>query len=155
MLFVFDLDFTLWDAGGTWCDHTTAPYRKRNGHIIDGEGRRIVLYPDVRAILESLQEKKIVMGLASRTHRPDTARKLLDMFGISNFFSFKQLYPGSKIQHFQSLHQESGIPFSMMYFYDDEHRNIDEVSRLGVQARRVHAGLRWNDIKDQLPWEKY
>jgi hypothetical protein len=42
-----------------------------------------------------------------------------------------------------------------MYFYDDEHRNIDEVSSLGVQARRIHAGLRWDDIKDQLPWEKY
>ena len=26
MLLVFDLDFTLWDAGGTWCDQTKPPF---------------------------------------------------------------------------------------------------------------------------------
>jgi magnesium-dependent phosphatase 1 len=155
MLFVFDLDFTLWDAGGTWCDHTVAPYRRQNGHILDGEGRRILLYPEVRAILGSLHENQIAMGLASRTHAPETARTLLDLFRISRFFNFMQLYPGSKVRHFHSLQKESGIPYANMYFYDDEHRNIDEVSRLGVNARRVNTGLGWNDLKGHLPWEKY
>ena len=155
MLFVFDLDFTLWDAGGTWCDHTVAPYIKQNGHIRDAEGRRIILYPEVRSILESLQGKEILMGLASRTHRPDSARLLLELFGISHFIRFQQIYPGSKIQHFQALNKESGIPFVNMYFYDDEHRNIEEVSSLGVHARRIDAGLSWYDVKDHLLWEKY
>ena len=39
MLLVFDLNFTLWNAGGTRCDHTTPPYRKRIDHILDGGGR--------------------------------------------------------------------------------------------------------------------
>jgi magnesium-dependent phosphatase 1 len=155
MLFVFDLDFTLWDAGGTWCDHTVAPYRRQNGHILDGEGRRILLYPEVRAILESLHENKIAMGLASRTHAPETARTLLDLFRISHFFNFMQIYPGSKVRHFHSLQKESGVSYKNMYFFDDEHRNIHEVSRLGVNARRVNRGLGWNDLKGHLPWEKY
>lgn len=40
-LIVFDLDFTLWNAGGTWCDHTFPPYRKENNRVIDSQGNII------------------------------------------------------------------------------------------------------------------
>jgi len=74
---VFDLDFTLWDAGGTWCDHTLPPYTSVNGYIRDAAGRQIYLFPDVRSILHKLSRKDILMAVASRTHSPDTARKLM------------------------------------------------------------------------------
>ena len=148
MLFVFDLDFTLWDAGGTWCDHTIAPYRRQNGHILDGEGRMIILYPEVREILESLRHQGVSMALASRTHSPETARKLLQLFGIGHFFIFQQIYPGSKIRHFESLRKESGIRYEHMYFFDDEYRNVKEVQSLGVQAVRVRSGLSWKEINE-------
>ena len=38
MLIVSDLDFTLWDAGGTWCDQTLAPYRRINHVVEDVKG---------------------------------------------------------------------------------------------------------------------
>ena len=148
MLIVFDLDFTLWDAGGTWCDHTTSPYRRQNGHILDGEGRMIILYPEVRDILESLRHKGISMALASRTHSPETAMKLLQLFGINHFFNFQQIYPGSKVRHFHSLHKESGISYEHMYFFDDEYRNIEEVKSLGVKAVIVRSGLGWKEINE-------
>jgi magnesium-dependent phosphatase 1 len=147
MLLVFDLDFTLWDAGGTWCDHTDPPYTKVNGHIRDALGRQIHLYPDVRTILETLSGKHIPMAVASRTHSPGTAHRLMDLFGIRDFFSYEEIYPGSKLVHFRSLQKRTGISYGKMVFFDDEHRNIAEVGRLGVKAIPVHSGLNWADIQ--------
>jgi magnesium-dependent phosphatase 1 len=148
MLIVFDLDFTLWDAGGTWCDHTEPPYERSNGHIKDAEGRIIILYPEVRAILGRLKEKEISMALASRTHSPAIAGKLLNLFGIGGYFTYTQIFPGSKVRHFNYLQKESGIPYENIYFFDDEHRNIMEVERLGVQSKLVSSGLSWRDIHE-------
>ena len=33
MLLVLDLDFMLWDAGGTWCDQTIPPFKKIDSNI--------------------------------------------------------------------------------------------------------------------------
>jgi magnesium-dependent phosphatase 1 len=153
-LIIFDLDFTLWDAGGTWCDHTTPPYKKVNAHIVDRDQREILLYPDVPGILQALQKKRIPMGLASRTHSPETASRFLSMFGIAHHFSYRQIYPGSKVRHFQYLQQDSGISYQNMYFFDDEPRNISEVGALGVHAFLVSEGLRWEDIR-RLQWEEF
>jgi len=35
------------------------------------------------------------------------------------------------VTHFREFTQASGIPYSNMLFFDDEERNIDEISRLG------------------------
>ena len=77
MLVVFDLDFTLWDCGGTWCDHTNPPYYKHNGIILDDDERKIRLYPEVRIILDKLSKQKIPLGVASRTGAPDWADELM------------------------------------------------------------------------------
>lgn len=147
MLIVFDLDFTLWDAGGTWCDHTLPPYHRHNGWIMDAEGRRIELYPDVRSILSSIRGKGLPMALASRTHSPSIASRLLDMLGISEYFEFRQIYPGSKIRHFEMLKKETGQRYESMIFFDDEYRNVQEVSGLGVQTCLVGEGLTWHEIE--------
>lgn len=166
MLVVFDLDFTLWDAGGTWCDHTIPPYRRENGHVRDGEGRTISLYPEVRSILDHLGQNGILMALASRTHSPVIARRLLDLLDIGVYFEYMQSYPGSKVRHFRYLKRDSGIHYNSMYFFDDEHRNIQDVESLGVQSRLVQGGLSWKEIQeiqdlrkllfsnDGIPWEK-
>ena len=147
MLIVFDLDFTLWDAGGTWCDETTPPYQKLNGYITDAGGRIIYLYPDVPSILSHLRDKGILMGVASRTHGPATARKLMDMFEIRKYFTYEEIYPGSKIQHFERLQKSARVPFESIYFFDDEQRNVNEVGAMGVQAHLVVAGLSWNELE--------
>ncbi len=140
-LVVFDLDFTLWDAGGTWCDHTNPPFTRVNSHIEDSYGARIVLYPDVRDILNDLQARGIPMALASRTGAPPWARELLRLFEIEHYFEFQEIYPSSKIAHFQKLQKDSGIPYSKMVFFDDEMRNIHEVQSLGVHAVYVENGV--------------
>ncbi len=149
-LFVFDLDFTLWNAGGTWCDHTNPPFRRINQHVEDADGSRIVLYPDVCQILNQLTLDDFTLALASRTGEPSWALQLLRLFEIEDLFKFKEIYPGSKIKHFNKLQSQSGIPFSDMVFYDDEMRNIHEVGVLGVDAVYVENGLTIQMIENQL-----
>ena len=105
-LFVFDLDFTIWDAGGTWCDATDPPYQIKNGEIYDRAGRCILLYPDVREILELIKRSDRFIAAASRTFEPDWANELLKLLDIDNYFDYKEIYPSSKIKHFRKLQQK-------------------------------------------------
>lgn len=148
MLIVFDLDFTLWDAGGSWCDQTTPPFRKIDRIIKDADGSIIYLYPDVLDILESLSRKNINMAVASRTYSPGIARELLTLFGIRKYFLCEEIYPSSKLQHFESLHKRTHIPYDQMYFFDDEPRNILEVGSLGVHSFLIKSGLNWGELED-------
>jgi magnesium-dependent phosphatase 1 len=141
MLVVFDLDFTLWDCGGTWCDHTNPPYYRQNGIILDEDMRKIRLYPEVQSMLQNLYDQDVLLGVASRTSAPDWADELMQLFDIKKYFKFFEIYPGSKVSHFQSLQLKTGLPFRDMIFFDDEYRNIDEVSRLGVEAIFVEDGI--------------
>lgn len=145
-LIVFDLDFTLWNAGGTWCDHTCPPYRRVNGHIEDSSGSIIFLYPDARKILEKLHKNGYRIAAASRTHEPSWAVELLKLFEINHYFSYKEIYPGSKIEHFQQLQHITGINYENMAFFDDEMRNIEDASDLGVNAVLVDQGITWQYI---------
>ncbi len=140
-LIVFDLDFTLWDAGGTWCDCTNPPYKRVNGHVEDSYGSKIRLYPDVINILSELKEQRFSMALASRTEAPSWAQQLLKLLEIEHYFIHKEIYPGSKIQHFRQLQKATGISYSDMIFFDDEMRNIREVGDLGVHAIYVEDGI--------------
>lgn len=141
MLIVFDLDFTLWNCGGTWCDHTSPPYTKQNGILFDSEGRMITLYPDVYAILEHLQNQKIQLGVASRTSAPQWADLLMQQLDIKRFITHFEIYPGSKVPHFESLRQKTKIAYEDMVFFDDEFRNIEEVGQLGVKTVLVENGF--------------
>lgn len=140
-LIVFDLDFTLWNAGGTWCDHTNPPYTRVNGHVIDSYGSKIHLYSDVRKILAELKSQGYLLAVASRTGAPSWARELMHLLEIDHYFDYQQIYPGSKIAHFRELHKHTGIAYTDMAFFDDEMRNIQEVSSLGVKAVFVKDGV--------------
>lgn len=150
MLVVFDLDFTLWDCGGTWCDHTNPPYYRQNGMIRDDDGRKIRLYDDVLEILAQLDHQQISMAVASRTSAPDWADELMGLLDIKKYFQYFEIYPGSKISHFRSLQEKTGLKYSDMMFFDDEYRNIEEVSRLGVHAIFVEDGMHMRLLKSHL-----
>ena len=146
MLVVFDLDFTLWDCGGVWVDCTNPPFKRQNGYVIDRLQRIIALYPEVPKLLNKLKEKNIKLALASRTSEPLWANELLDLFGIGNCFEYKEIYPSSKTVHFNRLHKKSGTNFSDMYFFDDEYRNIQDVSELGVNCQYVKNGVNLENV---------
>ncbi|QGY47948.1 magnesium-dependent phosphatase-1 [Maribellus comscasis] len=140
-VFVFDLDFTLWDAGGTWCDATNPPYVWRNNKLLDRSGRWISLYPDVIAVLEELKNQNKFIAAASRTYEPEWAQDLLNLFDIDKYFDTKEIYPASKISHFKKIRRFLDVPYQRMVFFDDEYRNIEDVSGLGVEAIFVRNGI--------------
>ena len=143
-LIVFDLDYTLWDCGGTWCDCLTPPFNQTAGGPSDRFGRVVTLYEDVQDILQFCEDREITMALASRTHEPAWARELIRMLGIDHLFSYQEIFPSSKISHFNNLHRDSGIPLRNMLFFDDEMRNIHEVGAMGVTAIFVNNGLNYS-----------
>ncbi|XP_077169006.1 magnesium-dependent phosphatase 1 isoform X2 [Paroedura picta] len=123
------VDYTLWPF---WVDtHVDPPFQKRSdGSVWDRSGQSVKLYPEVPAVLERLQREGIPMAAASRTGELRGATQLLDLFGLDRFLCHKEIYPGSKVTHFQRLCQQSQAPLSQMLFFDDEARNIHDVSKL-------------------------
>ncbi|MEM9080397.1 MAG: magnesium-dependent phosphatase-1 [Verrucomicrobiota bacterium] len=149
-LIVFDLDLTLWHCGPLlWCDQLTEPLTKTpSGQIHDANNTPVRLYDDVPALLDQLTAAGQLLALASRTSSPHLARQLLDLFHIAHHFPphLQQIFPDDKQTHFRNLHQETGIPYSDMLFFDDEPRNIHSVSQLGVTAIHVPTGLDLNNL---------
>ncbi|CAH8644889.1 unnamed protein product [Dicrocoelium dendriticum] len=139
-LIVFDLDYTLWPY---WCDtHFSTPLRREHGFVYGSDGSRYVTYPDSDAILRAVHEHPdILLACASRTAAIDIARNMLRLLNWDVLFDYMEIYPGSKVQHFQRFRKLSGVAFESMIFFDDEERNIVEVGRLGVQTHLVPRGI--------------
>uniref|UniRef100_A0A8D0HS91 Magnesium-dependent phosphatase 1 n=1 Tax=Sphenodon punctatus TaxID=8508 RepID=A0A8D0HS91_SPHPU len=148
-LVVFDLDYTLWPF---WVDtHVDPPFRKSSdGSVLDSNGQHVRLYPETMAVLEQVHSKGIPIALASRTGEVQGARQLLEMFGLERYVRYEEIYPGSKAIHFQRLSQQSGIPLPQMLFFDDESRNIQDVSKLGVTCILVSNGITLALLKQGL-----
>ncbi|KAG6041338.1 hypothetical protein E4U41_004868 [Claviceps citrina] len=100
------------------------------------------------------------LAVASRTPVPQLARDLLKLLhvppldgdadkprrAIDVFDGGLEIYPSSKLRHFEAIHKKTGIPFEDMLFFDDERRNI-ETERLGVTMRLVTDGLCWDEVE--------
>ena len=150
-LVVFDLDYTLWDCGGTWCDCLDPPFHQRDGKIYDSyRTAPIRLYDDVPEILDNLLAEGHQLAVASRTNEPTWARELMGLLGIARLFDFEEIYPGSKVTHFKRIAEDSGRPFEEMVFFDDEHRNIVEVGNLGVRCSLVTRGISSDEVRRVL-----
>lgn len=104
------------------------------------------VYPDVLELLDILTAQGCELALASRTGEPDWARELLALLGLTNTFRHQAIYPSDKPRPFQQLHKESGFEYHEMLFFDDEKRNIDSVSQLGVHTHYVSRGVRREDF---------
>lgn len=125
-LVVFDLDYTLWPF---WCEMFTA-------------AQTPWLYPHVPAILEGLQARRIPLAVASRTPTPHVANAFINKLDIRHRFCSIQLIPAADgfdqhsaqkdKAHLPNIQCDTGLPFTDMLFFDDEHGNIKRVGRLGV-----------------------
>jgi magnesium-dependent phosphatase 1 len=141
-LFVFDLDFTLWDAGGTWCDCVIPPFKAVNGKIYDNENALIHLYPDVTTIMQRLKSHNKLIAIASRSSSPKIANELMAIFDIKKYVDFTIIKTSSKTEHFIKLSLNSKLDFSDMVFFDDEYRNILDVKLLGVECIHITQGIK-------------
>ncbi|KAM3463446.1 hypothetical protein MY5147_000155 [Beauveria neobassiana] len=174
-LIVFDLDYTLWPY---WVDtHVTPPLKANAAHTAatDRYGEDFAFYQDVPLILQLLPRvagsasttPPIKLGVASRTSAVGIARDLLKMLHLpavegqqkarragDAFDAGTEIYPGSKIRHFETLQKRTGIAYEDMLFFDDESRNM-ETEKLGVTMRLIRDGLTWAEVEKGVEdWRK-
>ncbi|XP_050540551.1 magnesium-dependent phosphatase 1-like [Daktulosphaira vitifoliae] len=146
---IFDLDYTLWPF---WVDtHVDPPFHKNSsGKIEDKRGQIIKCYPESSKVLEFLSLNKISISIASRTGEVDGAEQLLKLFGWNKFIQNKQIYPGSKVTHIKRISKATNVDLEDMVFFDDEHRNIVDLERLGMVCVLVKKGITMNVLMDGL-----
>ncbi|KAL5562671.1 hypothetical protein UlMin_032418 [Ulmus minor] len=136
-LVVFDLDYTLWPF---YCEcRPNSPY----------------LYNDARGILHAFKEKGVGVAIASRSPTENRANKFLEELRIKSMFVAQEIFPSPvagthKKKHFQNIHSRTGIPYSNMLFFDDENRNIQAVSKLGVTSILVGNGVNLGALRQGL-----
>lgn len=145
-VFVFDLDFTIWNAGDTFCSETNPPYLWEEGRLLDRSGRWIRVYPDAVKILQTLRESGKIIAAASRTNEPAFANDLLQIFDLEKHFDVKEIYPGSKLEHLKKIQAQVDCPFDQIVFFDDELRNIEEVRTLGAKCVLVDGGISFQTL---------
>ncbi|KAL5594111.1 hypothetical protein BROUX41_001159 [Berkeleyomyces rouxiae] len=68
-------------------------------------------------------------------------RRAIDLFNAP-----LEIYPRSKVEHFEVLAKQTGIKHEDMLFFDDESRNR-EVESLGVTMKLVRDGVTWDEIE--------
>lgn len=158
-MIVFDLDYTLWPL---WIDiHITPPIipSSLQDGVKDATGQIYRFYKDVPNILRAITNCGIKIGIASRTSAPELGEEILNLIHITanngeskkvnEFFDHKEIYPGSKITHFERLHQSSGINYKDMLFFDDESRNKN-VESLGVTMYLLEDGMSMDEIDNGI-----
>ena len=145
-LIVFDLDYTLWPFHVD--TNVDPPFRKENEEIRDRFGTRIKCFPQVPSILKKLHSLGYKLAVASRTETPREGRQLVDLFGWDKFFSYYEIYPGCKVTHFNSFKKTTGFSFDQMIFFDDENRNIRDISKLGVVSIFITNGVNEKVIEE-------
>lgn len=135
-LVVFDLDYTLWPF---YCECHT---KRERPH----------LYPQAKGIMYALKDKGIDMAIASRSPTPDIAKTFLNKLEIQSLFVAQEIFSSwtHKTEHFQRIHRRTGVPFKSMLFFDDEDRNIEAVSNMGVTSILVGNGVNLGALRQGL-----
>ncbi len=135
-------------------------------------------YPDIPSILYSAHARSLPLALASRTHTPDLAAKMLRLLHVPTpaaaspttpspinssaaapieafkFFKYKEIFPGDKKTHMRNLKASSGVDFEDMLFFDDETRNRN-VEQLGVTFWLVQDGVSTQEVDGGVKeWRK-
>ncbi|KAI1107943.1 magnesium-dependent phosphatase-1 [Jackrogersella minutella] len=105
---------------------------------------KLLLVPPVSSVVEDASVDAVVAARGAAGGKKDRARKAIDFFDAG-----LEIYPSSKLRHFEALGKRTGIPHSEMLFFDDESRNRDTES-LGLTMWLVRDGITWNEVTDGI-----
>ncbi|MEE0970180.1 MAG: HAD-IIIC family phosphatase [Clostridia bacterium] len=105
---IFDLDCTVWE-----------------GVLSEGGGKRLV--DGMREFISELDRRGIIMSIASKNEH-ETAMKVLDTFGISDYFLCPRIGWGAKSESVKGITEDLGIKLGSVAFIDDNPFERDEVA---------------------------
>jgi magnesium-dependent phosphatase 1 len=161
-LIAFDLDGTIWspDMYELW-GGGGAPfsYAKNGRDLVDRRGTNVIILGISDVVLHELKNNEnfseIKVAWVSCTDEPDWADECLRKFKTSGGSSFKscadssQIFQSNKQRHFEYLKKEfPNIEYNEMLFFDNEYRNIVNVSKLEVKCVHCANGITqsaWNE----------
>lgn len=182
-MIVFDLDDCLWTP--EMHELYNAPTLKIKGKLdpkneeevgtvgmgVPKVGQIVKLYQGARLALRELaldpKYKGITIAVASSSLEPSYSRMCLEGIEIlpnltmNDMISYSQIGRSGKLTprkttHFKELHEESGIPYDEMLFFDDcnwgDHCS-DVTNTLGVVSKKTPRGLQLDEFHSGL--EKY
>ena len=153
-LVVFDLDHTLWTP-------ELYPLRHLPGYDaasppVPVAGEDVWLLDGAEAVLHELATherwQEVRVAAASRTNKGNWARHLLGEFCVpgcddrrlNELIPLQEIFPGSKLTHFERLRESTGIPYGDMIFFDDSasgrYGNCEPVAGLGVLSVHCPGG---------------
>ncbi|MED6222853.1 hypothetical protein PIB30_068476 [Stylosanthes scabra] len=135
-LVVFDLDHTLWPFYCECRSKSDPPY----------------LFPQVKGIMHALKHKRVDLAIASKSPTPDIATTYLNKLNITSMFVAQEIFYnwGNKKDHFQNIQSKTSVPYNSMLFFDDDDKNIQGVSELGVTSILVTNGVNLGAFKEGL-----
>lgn len=151
-----------------WCDtHISTPIRltqdstPENPKIVDSEDFLVELYPDVKPILDFLEEHHIIIFTASRTAKPRIAKKMLLLFGLDKYIYNSEWGYYSKVEHIRQLvenynsslkkGESENLTFSEICLFDDEWRNSDVEKKLGVKFCHLpNEQITWHNFRSGI-----
>lgn len=138
-------------------DMDTNAIFSRGDKVYDRNKQHVKYYKEVPAVLEKLKSLRYELGIASRsvtsseiliiyilfyrTSATKEAEDLLRLFNWNQYFSYKQIYPGTKTTHINRICKDSNSAPANILFFDDESRNIRDLSAINVCSILVHDGV--------------
>ena len=159
----------LYFSGGAGAPFTKSPEYETDGTILTCKSEPVRLLGQVREVMRELyceragKWQNTQVGISSRTDQPDWARELLEKFTITTKASKKNMWNGSreqdsfciqdvmngpiemesdsKVQHFERISAQTGVPFEDILFFDNERGNCLEVAKLGVVVAYCPDGV--------------
>lgn len=78
-------------------------------------------------------------------------KKKIRSIRVLDCFDFIQIFPCNNIEHLSCIHQASGTAYKDMLLFDDEMRNRNVTTELGVAFCLVRNGITRADV-DQGVW---
>lgn len=104
---IWDLDNTLW-----------------NGTLLEGDD--VILPEKHRKLLFDLDQRGILLSIASKNNEDDVLSKLKEL-GIEDYFLYPQINWGPKSQSIKNIAEELNLGMDAFVFIDDSDFELDEV----------------------------
>jgi FkbH-like protein len=117
---VWDLDNTLW-----------------NGILIEGDN--VVVRPEICLLLKQLDERGVLLSIASKNDHASAWQKLQEL-GLSEYFLYPQINWAPKTMNIKAIAERLNIGLDTFAFVDDNPFELDQVARALPEVVGINAG---------------
>ncbi|MFI5249262.1 MAG: HAD-IIIC family phosphatase [Gemmatimonadales bacterium] len=118
---VWDLDNTMWD-----------------GILVEDGAAALKLKPGIVEIIKQLDQRGILHSVASKNDAPE-ALKVLEQFGIREYFLFPDISWGPKSEAIKRIAQQLNIGLDTLLFVDDSDFELAQVGAGCPEVRTLNA----------------